>query len=247
MAQDILSLQRRIETINDQLKGGYSIDPILIDHLQMDLEDMLEIVRQECEADPEQWESNSMILFEAISNYNELVITCLKNIDAIKDENMKIKAALKSMNDKINALKEEVKRLSFDTHRLVLGQVAFEIEKAIVSSIFDELIGPSHYINGIKDMERAIHGVDSNYADVLTEEEKGVADKSWRDLKQILNWHPWHFRYMKSLKQHRISAAHPEINVAKVEVALENGVLPESDTKLFNELFTMYKILKPKE
>ncbi len=247
MAQDILSIQRRVASINDQLKGGHSIDSTLIEQLQMDIGVVLEVVCLECEADPEQWESNSMMLVEAISDYNGLVITCLKKIDAIKDENTKIKAALISLKDKINALEEEVKQLSIDRDRLVLGQVAFEIERAIVSSILDKHIGPNHYINGIEDMERAIRGVDSNYVDVLTEEKKRVADKRWRDLQQALNWYPQHFRYMKSLKWHRISAAHPKINVAKVEVALKNGALPESETKVFNELFAMYKILKPEE
>ncbi len=88
------------------------------------------------------------------------------------------------MKDKITALEDKLNRLSLDRHRLVLGQVAFEIENAIVIKILDELIGPNHYIYSIKDMERAISGKDSNYDDVLTEEQKRVADQNWRELQQ---------------------------------------------------------------
>ncbi len=56
-----------------------------------------------------------------------------------------------------------------------------------------------------------------------------------------------HYRYAKMLKNYRVSAAHPTIIKAMVELALENSKLPENDTKPFNELFTMYKILKPEE
>ncbi len=45
---------------------------------------------------------------------------------------------------------------------------------------------------------------------------------------------------MKKLKNHRISAAHPTINTAMVELALENSTLPENETKPFNELFTSH-------
>ena len=247
MAVDIVSVQGRIESINGQVEDGHSIDSTFIDQLQTDIEVVLEVVCQECEANPEEWESDCMMLVETMSIYNELVTTCLKKIDAIKDENTEIKATLSSMKDRITALEDKLKQLSLDRHRLVLGQVAFDIESAIVIKILGKLIGPNHYIYSIKGMERVISGKDKNYKDVLTDEQKRVADQNWRELQQKLNWYPWHFRYVKKLKNHRVSAAHPTINTAMVELALENSTLPENETKPFNELFTMYKILKPEE
>ena len=242
MAEDILCIQRRIASINEKLQDDHSIDTTLVEQLQADIEVVLEVICQECDEKPELWESDSIMLVQAMSSYNELVTTCLKKIEAIQDENVKIKATLQSMKDRITSLEEELKQLNLDKNKLIIGQVAFEIEKAIVSSILDELIGPHHYINAIEDMERAISGEDSNYADVLTDNQREEAEQSWKDMKLELDWHPRHFRYVE---QHRISTAHPDINEVKVKYALENGALPESETKLFSELFTMYKSLKP--
>ena len=78
-------------------------------------------------------------------------------------------------------------------------------------------------------MESAIRGDDSNYADVLaTAERRQEAEDRWRKLKEKLHWNPLHFRYMKLLKQHLKGSAHPSIDKAKVEAALENNLIPES-------------------
>ena len=223
-----------------QLKGGHSIDYTVLEELQTDIEVVLAVFSQDYDAIRK---SDCIMLVKAISSHNELVTTCLNKIEATQHENIKLK-------DRINTLEEEVKRLSLDRNKLVLGQVALEIEKAIVSIILDKLIGPHHYIYAIQDMEHAIYGEGTNYADVLTEEGKRVAENDWRKLKQELQWSSRHFRYMKSLKQHRISVAHPRINEAEIKHALENWALPESEAILFNELFTMYKMLnlvKPQE
>ena len=162
-----------------------NVNPTLVEQLQdLEIEVAIDSLCQECEDKPERWESSSMMLFEAMSRYNGLVTTCLEKINALEVENSKMKAAFKNMKDKVNALEKELKRLSHDRHKLVLGQVAFEIESEIVRSILDRLIGSNHYINGIEDMEYAIRGAD--YADVLTEEKRGMAGKNWRELKQTL-------------------------------------------------------------
>ncbi len=78
MAGDIVFVQRRIESINRQLEDGYNIDLTVIDQLQTDIEVVLEVVCQECEANPEEWESDCMMLVETMSIYNQLVTTLSK-------------------------------------------------------------------------------------------------------------------------------------------------------------------------
>ena len=165
-----------------------------------EVDKLSEHVSSECKDEQDLWQSTCMVLQELVCQFTELVATCLEKIKGLKEE----VEALKQLEGEIKTLKEKMEEMNVNSRKLVLGQIAYEIDKAVVSYVLNEIVEPNHFINTIKDMESAIRGDDSNYADVLaTAERKLEAEDRWRKLKEKLHWNPLHFRYMKLLKQHR--------------------------------------------
>lgn len=247
MADIINSIRRKIAVIKSQIAGGSTVDSTIIDELDGDARLLLTVVVVEYEKSPDELESYLDMLVEAVSDYNGLVTTCLHKINAVLRENTDIKAIVESLKERIITLENKVKRLSSDRNQLILGQVAFEIEKSIVHKVLDDLIGKNHYVNSIEDMKLAIIGEDSNYDDLLSQEQRDLADEKWKKLQKELNWQPSNFRYLKWLKQKRVAPAHPTITIAGIKDVLESSALPEHEKKPFDELFSMYKKLKPED
>ena len=243
--ESILTAIRKVDILNSKLKSGHPVDSSIIAEIKSEVSTLDEQVSSECKDQQELWQSTCMVLKELICKFTELVATCLQKMKGVEEEFEALKLTLQKLEGEIMTLNHKVEEMNVDSHKLVLGQIAYEIDKAVVSYVLNEIVEPNHYINTIKDMESAIRGNESNYADVLaTAERRLEAEDRWRELKEKLHWNPRHFRYMKLLKQHRIGSAHPPIDKAKVEAALENNLIPELEKKIYQELFHMFVELK---
>ena len=80
--------------------------------------------------------------------------------------------------------------------KLILGQLAFEVEKAIVSEVFTKVIGSPvllYNIATIADMQKALMRQE-NFADVLADDSKHKeATEKWKGLQKTLDWKDYHF------------------------------------------------------
>jgi hypothetical protein len=102
----------------------------------------------------------------------------------------KVSSQSKEFTEKIKEITEELEALKGDHIKLILGQLAFEVEKAIVNEVFTEVIGPpdKHYITTITDMQNALMR-QANFADILADDSSHEkATEKWRELQRTLNW-----------------------------------------------------------
>ena len=92
------------------------------------------------------------------------------------------------MKRKVADLEKALRQLEEIQCTLVAGQVAFEVDKAVLKWVMEAIGCPKYehlHIFNISDMEKAIKRED-NYKDVLTEKKSKEADFHWEELKK--NW-----------------------------------------------------------
>ena len=224
----VLFLRTKISALIDKLELGHTFEEPIEDELYT-------IYEQIEDAQPERWQEDCVGLVEIISEFSGVVDTCLQRVECLKE-------SIEDLKERIKTLEEDAKKMNRNKHSLVVGQVAFDVERFVVSHVLNGLIGPEPvYINTIEDLESVIDA-DEDYDDVLSAEETQVAGERWKELKEKLHWNSKHFRYIKTLKYYHVESAHPVIDPTMAEAALE--VIPEVDKETFEELLYIYKGLK---
>ena len=153
---------------------------------------------------------------------------------------------LEELNEQFRLLENRIKELEECQLKLMAGQLAFEINRAVVHKVLAEFLDPDQeQIDTICDMEKAIKGM-SNFDDVFkTKEDMKKAEKKWEALKREIQWKGVHFRYLKKHTDFRmhLSAVHPVFDPEAVKQVLRNGTLKVPDMDLFTECLAMYERL----
>ena len=105
-------------------------------------------------------EVNNDDLFSIVTNLYELIECLEQKISTLSKEVAELKETVK-----------ELEELKGDHTQLILGQLAFEVEKAIINEVLTKIIGSpgKHYINTITDMQKALKRK-ANFADVLADD-----------------------------------------------------------------------------
>ena len=142
-----------------------------------------------------------------------------------------------SLEQKISSLEEAA---TSNKEKLVLGQIAFVVDQSIPKLVLDPVLGIDHDIIRIKDMESALNG-DEDEPDIFEEEEQRIdCRKRWEELKTELGWSGKVFRYIKVLKEVRVTVAHPTIDGDIVRSAM-NTCVKHNDRETFRKLFQIYQ------
>ena len=180
------------------------------------------------------WESSPGVLFEAVDTWSATLMTLQKDYETSIKYNRELQKKVDSLEQKFSSLKEAA---TSNKEKLVLGQVAFDVDRSIPKLVIDPVLGICHNILRIKDMESALKGDE----DIFKEEEQKIdCQKRWEELKAELGWSDKVFRYMKGLKQSRLTVAHPTIDEDIVRSAVDTFV-ERNDREMFRKLFQIYK------
>ena len=122
---------------------------------------------------------------------------------------------------KLAELQSKHTKLEESERKLVVGQIAFEVDQVVLDVVLKGIGSPEELaIFTISAMERAIKKKD-NYLDAFrSEAERQEVEKRWNVLKSKLGWKGRHFRYIRELKNLRLSSAHPKLDIEATRKAL---------------------------
>ena len=151
----------------------------------------------------------------------------LQKVELLKQENIILKQEIIILKNEVEWLKQDIERLNIiyaklniQEDDLILGQVAYDIERYIVRIVLGPFVGPSHYITSIKKIQSALKG-DEDYTDLFSPEIQQQVARRWKDLQEVIHWSLDLFRFMNALKKGRISSAHQKVNEDKAIAAMK--------------------------
>lgn len=150
--------------------------------------------------------------------------------------------------------KKEVEKLKSDMEALVekdkehyihllVGQLAFEVDKAIIDQVLTEFIGPpsKHHIYSVKDLERIVTG-QQYYTQILSGDSMlQEVTRKWNILQKRIGWDGLCFRRIKHLKDLRKRDAHPEFDPNFMQKLLDDN---EIDDEYKGDCQCLLKMLK---
>lgn len=161
--------------------------------------------------------NNTEILFSILSNFYELIIYLQRKVSSLSED-------VKELKEKLEEVTKELEALKGAHNKLILGQLAFEVEKAIINEVFMNIIDSpeEHFIDTIADMQNTLEK-QANFADVFTNDSiREIAAEKWEGLKKTLHWKDYHFRCISHLKRNRVPVAHPKFEVSAVRKAIND-------------------------
>lgn len=151
-----------------------------------------------------------------------------------------VKQQIVELKQELVKLEHRLKRLEAE---LVVGQVAYDVDRGVPHFVLDAFIDPDHHIYTIYEMNRAIMN-DPDYGDVFkTQETRARAEARWETLKEEFHWTSKLHRYMKHLKTYYNIFACPTVDKDTVENVLESQVIPDLNRELFEKLWTIHCLI----
>lgn len=212
-----------IETLREEVRRLQSQVQIIgenpsLDILQgntVDTERLYERILEECDGEEASfWETNCEVLVEVVCSLHDAVDVLINKVKqtALKND---------ELDSKLAELQTKHAKLEENERRLVVGQIAFEVDQVVLDSVLKGIGSPEELaIFTISAMERAIKKRD-NYSDAFrSEAERQEVEKRWNALKSKLGWNGRHFRYIRELKNLRLSSAHPKLDIEATRKAL---------------------------
>ena len=187
---------------------------------------------------------NTEVLFSVVSNFYKLIECLQQKVSSLSEEVKQLKQEVFAMTKNLKEVTKELEALKGDHIKLILGQLAFEVEKAIVSEVFTKVIGSpdKYYITTISDMQKALMRQE-NFADILADDSKRKeAIEKWKSLQKTLDWKDYHFRCISYLKRSRVPVAHPKFEISTVRKAINDDKVGQHK-KAYTELLMMLETL----
>ena len=144
-----------------------------------------------CDEGAELWATDCETLLITVIAYKDLVHTLIEKLQRLEDQTSN---QLQELIERYRLLENRIKELEESRLKLMVGQLAFELNRAVVHKVLANILDPDQeQIDTIGDMEKAIEGI-SNFDDIFkTKEDKKNAEKKWETLKRELHWRGMHF------------------------------------------------------
>lgn len=159
MTARVENIRRQYSALASQLKNGDDCDFSLLDDIQKDLDLLWDEMTEEF-TEPEYWEMGSRGLFEALCESNSFNQSLSDEVDKLKKKNHIITQKLEEQKKKIEQLEEKLKQMEGNKFLLMLGQVAYDVDRKITRKVLNQIVPPEEHISTIRDMEAAISGRD---------------------------------------------------------------------------------------
>lgn len=174
---------------------------------------------------------------ELLQQHAELIKSIVKRLE---EGDKKITDDYGLLKEKVDSLEERVTQLEADRRTLMVCQLAFIIQEAVMNRV---LLGRRRGIYTIKQLEKAVENK-GRYA-IRDPTEREAARVRWEELKVKLNWTYEHSCYIDELKGQRLPKAHPEFDPAVAKKDVESGIVDVLDKEMFMECLKMWEIMKP--
>lgn len=253
MTAAALEIKRSFTTLKSQLEANVCESaPVFAVFAEIDnvLDRLLVEMEEEYAEHPQYWETGAVSLFEAVCECRSLLKVAFVKIDVLVKENGEIRANFERkqelMEAKLKSMEAKLKSMEASKFALMLGQIAYDIDKRVTSKVLDGLVSPEKYVPTVRDMEAAIKGHDHEDVFDEKEEERITAKKRWNFLKTKIGWSGNINRFLGQLKFHRVGIAHPKVDVEYIKQILKDKTvcLPaDINTSLVLKLVEIYTLL----
>ena len=138
-----------------------------------------------------------------------------------------------------------VKQKEAEKAQLLLGQLAYEVEKRIACKVLDPIAGEDHFIYSVEGLELALEGTRRHYKEVLESEQKRKdATEAWESLKKTIRWSDELHRFISRLELSYDSCVYLTITDSAVKDAMKNE--SSRDKKLIDKLLYIHHELEGK-
>ena len=174
------------------------------------------------------WETSCKSFVEVVCALYDTVDVLIDKLKQTNDELTKVKQTNDELTKKLAEVTktlQELRRkhamLEEIEQKLVVGQIAFEIDKLVLEVVLKG-IGSRQGLGifNIGAMEKAIKKKD-NYSDAFkSEAERQKVAMRWNTLKSNIRWEGRHYRYIRELKDLRLNNAHPKMDAETMRKAL---------------------------
>ena len=207
---------------------------------------LLEYLLQKFES-IEIWKSNCTIVSDTLCELRDQTSKLQARVEELEAENKQQNKDLAAYKEEVLSLKKILVKLEKEHHNLVVGQLAFRVDRALLDRVLKDSGCPCAdelYIFSIKDLEKAIDGK-KNYKEVLTEKQRQRANQQWSLLKAKLGWKAEHDRCVGALKGLRLDSAHPYANVDELKQSLVKVSLEPRIRAVCTQFIDFLKKLEP--
>ena len=169
-----------------------------------------------------------------------------KKIKSLEEQTGIQQDEISSLNERVEELNEKVKKLEGSKQKLLLGQLAFDVDQALVDMVFKDIdcdTGRAQ-IYHIYQMEKAIKGK-CPYTSLFQKHERARIRKKWNDLQAKLGWEERHYIGLTNLKDLRFGEGHPkEYTTEEMKDAIQNASRTEIEMEVSQEFMKMLENIK---
>ena len=156
---------------------------------------------------------------------------------------MALEKQVRCFQEDLADLRKKVKELEGSDQKLLLGQQAFKLDRALLDKVLKDSKCESAedlQLYYIKDMEDAINCI-GHYASVFEDDERRRVELCWCKLRAKLGWNDKHYRTLRNLKHQRRDVAHPEFSIKEMMDAIGkmSESLSEKDKEICDEFIEM--------
>jgi hypothetical protein len=176
---------------------------------------------------------------------DNLILEGTKGVAKLEQRDGELTGTKKELDD----LKRRCNRLEKIEQKLIIGQIAFELDEAVLLYVFKGIGNHKKLsVYTIHHMENAIEK-EKQFTDTFSsEKERKAAEERWDKLKTHIGWQNKHYRDLDFLKDFRpsLSSAHPHITDKQLHDAIA-GFRHDLHLKgVCEEFFEMIKKIEQK-
>ena len=199
---------------------------------------------------PEIWKLNCEELLKTLTEYSKLMeqYHLSTNNDSMKKKVEELQREVEELKTEVKELQEKLKNLTDSTEKrlqsfgkelgelrkaikapadevsdyVMVGQLAYKVEKAIVDYVLTKVIGPpqSQYITSLANLQQALNR-EQNFTQPLNDDAKcAEAKKRWEELQKLIGWQERHYRCIEFLKAYHVDKTAPEFNIPVLKAAV---------------------------
>ena len=167
------------------------------------------------------WRNAASDLMTTVCNLRCVTYSLIVRVTELAEKNEHVEKELEKVKRELEHLKKKLQKLEKNEQKLILGQIAFMIDEAVLSHVMKGIGDHKKLaIYTIHHLESAI-GNEKRFTDTFrTENDRKTVESRWNKLKAHIGWQNKHYRDFDLLKELRLPSAHPEVTDKQLRDAI---------------------------
>lgn len=184
------------------------------------------------------------LIVELVDAFNKVSKQQSEMISRLEKRIESYQIEISQLKEEASQIKMRVEKLEGSKQRLLLGQLAFKLDKVFLAKVLKKSECDADDLYYIKDMVRAIKCQEPYNSVFKDDDERQRVKLCWCELEAKLGWKNEHTIGLKNLKRLRLNDAHPEFSTDEMEAAIAKASRNEKEKRICHEFLKMLKILE---